>query len=111
MQDLLNKNIWKETKEKLEEIGGKYLNQKSSFYQVMTIFEIYENLYNTINATDEELEKLTNYLYQVYLKVDKISVEDLICGIFNAIENENETIEDIINMNYYDFVDNFVPLN
>lgn len=111
MQDLVNKNIWKETKEKLEEIGGKYLNQKSSFYQVMTIFEIYENLYDTINATDEELEKLTDYLYQIYLKVDKISVEDLAWAICSVYEDETLKLEDIINMNYYDFVDKFVPFN
>lgn len=110
MQDLLNTNIWKETKENLEEIGGKYLNQKSSFYQVMTIFEIYQNLYDTISATDEELEKLTDYLYRVYMKFDKISIEDLTWGISSLYEDKTLKFEDIINMNYYDFVDKFVPL-
>lgn len=111
MQNLVNKNIWKETKEELEKIGEKYLKQKSSFYQVMTIFEIYQNLYDTINATDEELEKLTDYIYQVYMKIDKISIEDLTDGMCNVYKDKTLQLEDIINMNYYDFIDNFVPFN
>lgn len=110
MEKFINKKVWEETLKSLENISEKYYNGRKNFYMIMTIFEIYQNLIDIglIDVSDEDLEKLTNFLYSVYLKLDKITVDELISGVENAYNQEGIEIDNIVKMSTDEFL-HYVP--
>lgn len=110
MENFINKKVWKETLKSLENISKKHYNGRKNFYMIMTIFEIYQNLIyiSLTDVSDEDLEKLTDYIYNLYLKLDKITIDELISGVENAYNQEGIEIDNIVKMSTDEFL-HYVP--
>lgn len=106
MEKFINKKVWEETKRSLQEVSNKCFGDKFMYYKVITVFNIYNILIDTIDVSDEELESLTDFIYEMYISIsnENISIDDLVGGVLRAYENENIEIDKIIKMTKNEFL-------
>ena len=62
--------------------------------------------YNNI-LSDEDFERICSIVFDYYLDTENISISDIVRFIFSLIENE-KTIDGIIDMDKYDFIDQLI---
>lgn len=106
MEKFINKKVWEEARKSLQEISNKCFGDKFMYYKVIIIFNIYNILIDTIDVSDEELEKLTNFIYEMYISIsnESISIDDLVDDILRAYEDKKIKIDDIIKMTKNEFL-------
>ena len=56
------------------------------------------------NYSDEEFEKLCNFAEEMYLKADVMTTDAIAKYINDLVNEEDKTIEEILKMNKWDFI-------
>lgn len=98
--------VLKSYKEISKEIFGNYIE----YYKIHIIYEIIDEINGQgLDITDEEEEKLCDYIYEVYLEYDgtNINIYNIVYTISSLTQN-GMTIEDILKMDISDFIDNII---
>lgn len=98
--------VLKSYKEISKEIFGNYIE----YYKIHIIYEIIDEINGQgLDITDEEEEKLCDYIYKVYLKYDgtNINIYNIVYTVSSLTQN-GMTIEDILKMDISDFIDNII---
>ena len=57
------------------------------------------------NYSDEEFEKLCNFAEEMYLKADVMTTDAVAKCINDLVNEEGKTIEEILEMDKWDFID------
>ena len=57
------------------------------------------------NYSDEEFEKLCNFAEEMYLKADFMTTDAVACCINDLVNEEGKTVEEILEMDKWDFID------
>ena len=57
------------------------------------------------NYSDEEFEKLCNFAEEMYLKADVMTTDAVACCINDLVNEEGKTVEEILEMDKWDFID------
>ena len=57
------------------------------------------------NYSDEEFEKLCNFAEEMYLKADVMTTDAVAKCINDLVNEEGKTVEEILEMDKYDFID------
>ena len=98
--------VLKSYKEISKEIFGNYIE----YYKIHIIYEIIDEINGQgLDITDEEEEKLCDYIYKVYLKYDgtNINIYNIVYTVSSLTQN-GMTIDDILKMDISDFIDNII---
>lgn len=98
--------VLKSYKEISKEIFGNYIE----YYKIHIIYEIIDEINGQgLDITDEEEEKLCDYIYEVYLEYDgtNINIYNIVYTISSLTQNGMK-IEDILKMDISDFIDNII---
>ena len=57
------------------------------------------------NYSDEEFEKLCNFAEEMYFKSDDLTARAIACCIDDLVNEEGKTVEEILEMDKWDFID------
>lgn len=98
--------VLKSYKEISKEIFGNYME----YYKIHIIYEIIDEINGQgLDITDEEEEKLCDYIYKVYLEYDgtNINIYNIVYTV-SSLTQYGMTIEDILKMDISDFIDNII---
>ena len=57
------------------------------------------------NYSDEEFEKLCNFAERMYLKADDLTTSAIACCINELVNEKGKTVEEILEMDKWDFID------
>lgn len=98
--------VLKSYKEISKEIFGNYIE----YYKIHIIYEIIDEINGQgLDITDEEEEKLCDYIYEVYLEYDgtNINIYNIVYTV-SSLTQYGMTIEDILKMDISDFIDNII---
>lgn len=98
--------VLKSYKEISKEIFGNYIE----YYKIHIIYEIIDEINGQgLDITDEEEEKLCDYIYEVYLEYDgtNINIYNIVYTVSSLTQNGMK-IEDILKMDISDFIDNII---
>lgn len=87
-----------------KEIFGNYIE----YYKIHIIYEIIDEINGQgLDITDEEEEKLCDYIYEVYLEYDGTNIYNIVYTVSSLTQNGMK-IEDILKMDISDFIDNII---
>ena len=107
-----NRKIFEETLKSYREIANKYLGGEIRYYKVHLIYEIIDEMNNqNIGLTDEEEEKLCDFIFDAYINYDgedNITIYNIVYTVACFINEENMTVEDILGMLMYDFYNKII---
>lgn len=94
-----NKEIFENIEKELKRIAEE--NGDTNYYKNIIIFQVYDELQNISNITEEELEELCEFAYDMYIEVDI----DNIYTITNTIIELtlSNSIKNILNMSIEEF--------
>lgn len=94
-----NKEIFESIEKELKRIAEE--NGHTNYYKNIIIFQVYDELQNISNITEEELEELCEFAYDMYIEIDI----DNIYTITNTIIELtlSNSIENILNMSIEEF--------
>lgn len=96
--------VLKSYKEISKEIFGNYIE----YYKIHIIYEIIDEINGQgLDITDEEEEKLCDYIYEVYLEYDGTNIYNIVYTVSSLTQNGMK-IEDILKMDISDFIDNII---
>lgn len=98
--------VLKSYKEISKEIFGNYIE----YYKIHIIYEIIDEINGQgLDITDEEEEKLCDYIYEVYLEYDgtNINIYNIVYTVSSLTQNGMK-IEDILKMDISNFIDNII---
>lgn len=98
--------VLKSYKEISKEIFGNYIE----YYKIHIIYEIIDEINGQgLDITDEEEEKLCDYIYEIYLEYDgtNINIYNIVYTV-SSLTQYGMTIEDILKMDISDFIDNII---
>lgn len=79
---------------------------KINLLAVEIAYEVESFKYNE-TLSDEDFEKVCSIVLYYYLDTENIPIPDITKFIFSLIENE-KTIDEIIDMDKYDFIDQLI---
>ena len=100
--------VLKSYKEISKEIFGDYIR----YYKVHIIYEIIDEIDNQgLDITDEEEEKICDYVYNIYLEYDgntNISIYNIVYTINELIANDKMSVKDILKMDIEDFCNQII---
>lgn len=100
--------VLKSYKEISKEIFGNYLE----YYKIHIIYEIIDEIDNQgLDITDEEEEKICDYVYNIYLEYDgntNISIYNIVYTINEFITNDKMSVKDILEMDIEDFCNQII---
>ena len=57
------------------------------------------------NYSDEEFEKLCRFAERMYLEADDLTTNAIACCINDLVNEEGKTVEEILEMDKWDFID------
>lgn len=107
-----NRKIFEETLKSYREIANKYLGGEIRYYKVHLIYEIIDEINNQgINITDEEEEKICDYVYNVYIEYDgstNINIYNIVYTINEFITYGKMSVKDILKMDIKDFCNQII---
>lgn len=99
MEELKNKKIYDEVKEALEKIAMENVGNKDYANLMKLRYHIYQNLIDyDISENEEDLDKLTDYVYDLYIESENLSIDDIIYNIKNKIDFDELSVDEIINL-------------
>ena len=94
-----NKEIYESVEKELKRIAEE--NESTNYYKNIIIFQVYDELQNISNITEEELEKLCDFAYDMYIEID---IENIYTITNTIIElTLSHSIENILNMGIDEF--------
>lgn len=105
-----NRKIYDKVLKSYKEISKEVFGNYMEYYKIHIIYEIIDEINGQgLDITDEEEEKLCDYIYKVYLKYDgtNINIFNIVYTVSSLTQN-GMTIEDILKMNISDFIDKII---
>ena len=105
-----NRKIYDKVLKSYKEISKEVFGNYMEYYKIHIIYEIIDEINGQgLDITDEEEEKLCDYVYEVYLEYDgtNINIYNIVYTVSSLTQN-GMTIEDILKMDISDFIDNII---
>lgn len=105
-----NRKIYDKVLKSYKEISKEVFGNYMEYYKIHIIYEIIDEINGQgLDITDEEEEKLCDYIYEVYLEYDgtNINIYNIVYTVSSLTQN-GMTIEDILKMDISDFIDNII---
>lgn len=105
-----NREIYNKVLKSYKEIGKEFLGNYMEYYKIHIIYEIIDEINGQgLDITDEEEEKLCDYIYKVYLEYDgtNINIYNIVYTV-SSLTQYGMTIENILKMDISDFIDNII---
>ncbi len=107
-----NREIYNKVLKSYKEIASKYFGGEIRYYKVHLIYEIIDEIDEQgLDITDEEEEKICDYVYNVCLEYDgetNINIYNIVYTINEFITNNNMSVKDILEMNIKDFCNQII---
>lgn len=106
-----NREIYDKVLKSYKEIASKYLGGEIRYYKIHLIYEIIDEIDNQgLDITDEEEEKLCDYIYNAYMEYDgtNINIYNIVYTIYQFITYDKMAINDILEMNVQDFCNQII---
>lgn len=99
MEDLKNKKIYKEVKIALEKVAIENGYKKDYANLIKVRYDIYQNLIDyDITENEEDLNKLTDYVYDIYMESETATIDSVIRNIKTKIDFDELSIDEITNL-------------
>ena len=105
-----NRKIYDKALKSYKEISKEIFGNYIEYYKIHIIYEIIDEINGQgLDITDEEEEKLCDYIYEAYLEYDgtNINIYNIVYTVSSLTQN-GMTIEDILKMDISDFIDNII---
>lgn len=105
-----NRKIYDKVLKSYKEISKEVFGNYMEYYKIHIIYEIIDEINGQgLDITDEEEEKLCDYIYKVYFKYDgtNINIYNIVYTVSSLTQN-GMTIEDILKMDISDFIDKII---
>jgi hypothetical protein len=105
-----NRKIYDKVLKSYKEISKEVFGNYMEYYKIHIIYEIIDEINGQgLDITDEEEEKLCDYIYEVYLEYDgtNINIYNIVYTV-SSLTQYGMTIEDILKMDISDFIDNII---
>lgn len=105
-----NREIYNKVLKSYKEISKEIFENYTEYYKIHIIYEIIDEINGQgLDITDEEEEKLCDYIYEVYLEYDgtNINIYNIVYTVSSLTQNGMK-IEDILKMDISDFIDNII---
>lgn len=107
-----NREIYNKALEDYKEIAKEFLENSGEYYKIHIIYEIIDEINNRgLDITDEEEEKICDYVYNAYLEYDggtNISIYNIVYTIDEFITNDKMSVKDILEMDIKDFCNQII---
>lgn len=106
-----NRNIFEKTLKSYREIAKEFLGNSMEYYRIHIIYEIIDEIDNQgLEITYKEEEKLCDYIYNAYMEYDgtNINIYNIVYTVACFINEENMTVEEILEMPIYDFCNKII---
>lgn len=106
-----NRKIFEETSKSYKEIAKEFLENSGKYYKIHIIYEIIDEMDNQgLDITDEEEEKICDYVYNAYMEYDgtNIYIYNIVYTIYQFITYDKMAINDILKMNIQDFCNQII---
>ena len=107
-----NRKIFEETLKSYKEIAKEFLENSGEYYKIHIIYEIIDEIDNQgLDITDEEEEKICDYVHNIYLEYDgntNISIYNIVYTINEFITNDKMSVKDILEMDIKDFCNQII---
>lgn len=87
----------------LKDMSTRYFGNNLHANEIYMYWAIIENL-NNGDFTKKEINKLAEYVYNIWLKSDDLSIQNITDTVLEL--SEEITIKKIMEMSYSDFIDN-----
>lgn len=99
MEKLNNKKIYEEVRKALEQIAINNGYNKDYANLMKLRYDIYQNLIDyDITENKEDLDKLTDYVYDLYIGSDTETIDTITDNIKSKIEFDKLSVDEIINL-------------
>lgn len=105
-----NREIYNKVLKSYKEISKEIFENYTEYYKIHIIYEIIDEINGQgLDITDEEEEKLCDYIYKVYLEYDgtNINIYNIVYTV-SSLTQYGMTIENILKMDISDFIDNII---
>lgn len=105
-----NRKIYDKVLKSYKEISKEVFGNYMEYYKIHIIYEIIDEINGQgLDITDEEEEKLCDYIYEVYLEYDgtNINIYNIVYTV-SSLTQYGMRIEDILKMDISDFIDNII---
>lgn len=105
-----NRKIYDKVLKSYKEISKEVFGNYMEYYKIHIIYEIIDEINGQgLDITDEEEEKLCDYIYEVYLEYDgtNINIYNIVYTV-SSLTQYGMTIENILKMDISDFIDNII---
>lgn len=106
-----NREIYNKVLKDYKKIAKEFLENSGEYYKIHIIYEIIDEIDNQgLDITDEEEEKLCDYIYNVYMEYDgtNINIYNIVYTIYQFITYDKMAINDILKMNIQDFCNQII---
>ena len=106
-----NRKIFEETLKSYKEIAKEFLENSGEYYKIHIIYEIIDEIDNQgLDITDEEEEKICDYVYNAYMEYDgtNINIYNIVYTINEFITNDKMSVKDILEMDIKDFCNQII---
>lgn len=106
-----NRKIFEETLKSYKEIAKEFLENSGEYYKIHIIYEIIDEIDNQgLDITDEEEEKICDYVYNAYMEYDgtNINIYNIVYTIYQFITYDKMSVKDILKMDIKDFCNQII---
>lgn len=107
-----NREIYDKVLQSYKEIAKEFYGDYIRYYKVHIIYEIIDEIGNQgLDITDEEEEKICDYVHNIYLEYDgntNISIYNIVYTINELITNDKMSVKDILKMDIEDFCNQII---
>ena len=106
-----NRKIFEETLKSYKEIAKEFLENSGEYYKIHIIYEIIDEIDNQgLDITDEEEEKICDYVYNAYMEYDgtNINIYNIVYTINEFITYDKMSVKDILKMDIKDFCNQII---
>ena len=106
-----NREIYNKVLKSYKKIAKEFLENSGEYYKIHIIYEIIDEIDNQgLDITDEEEEKICDYVYNAYMEYDgtNINIYNIVYTIYQFITYDKMAINDILEMNVQDFCNQII---
>ena len=105
------REIYNKVLKSYKEIAKEFLENIVEYYKIHVIYEIIDEIDNQgLDITDEEEEKLCDFVYQVYMEYDgtNINIYNIVYTIYQFTNDYNMTVNEVLKMDINDFCNQII---
>ena len=107
-----NREIYNKVLKDYKKIAKEFLENSGEYYKIHIIYEIIDEIDNQgLDITDEEEEKICDYVYNVCIEYDgstNINIYNIVYTINEFITYDKMSVKDILKMDIKDFCNQII---